>query len=498
MFSFLSRNKLKGFLFAAFVLLITMAALMAGCDPNLDSGGAEGFGGLGGNTPNSLPSTLVGTWKASAGDYFEINRSGANYTLRYFNPGGTNAGVPYPAEEWAGTIRSVSNYNASAGLIIIQYTSGAPDVSKPYHAIYYLDLIPGTRVSLNNTWQNNGGGNYNADTVSLQQAIDKFTVDSIGNYIDLGRRPIYNKQASPSTPGGGDQGGSGVTEIPGMVWIPAGTFQMGSPVNELNHFVDETLHQVTLTKGFYMGIYPVTQAQYKAVMGTNLSGHQVGGKNAANLGGITDTADFPVEYVTWYDAIVFCNKLSVQEGLRPAYQLNNSTDPADWGDAPPAVYTKWDNITIVPGSNGYRLPTEAQWEYACRAGTTTGFNWGTSYINDGQANYKASVTQDNPCNPTAGTDLNRTSAVGSYAANAWGLYDMHGNVGEWCWDIWYYYDPDPQTDPTGADMAPYGLFRMYRGGAARGMEARYVRSAFRDFKPPYTYETLIGFRIVRP
>jgi uncharacterized repeat protein (TIGR02543 family) len=269
-----------------------------------------------------------------------------------------------------------------------------------------------------------------------------------------------------------------------MVWIPAGTFMMGSPEDEPGRFDDETQHQVTLTQGFYMGKYPVTQAQYEAVMGTN-----PGGDNPANR---------PVDAVSWYDAIVFCNKLSLQEDLSPAYRINGSTDPAAWGSVPTSDNATWDAVEIVTGSTGYRLPTEAQWEYACRAGTATAFNWGTDYIDESKANYNASHVDAN--NTVAGTYSERTTEVGSYAPNIWGLYDMHGNVLEWCWD-WWTDDLGSETDPTGAVS---GSFRVLRGGSFCS-SSQFLRSGFRSIilyseypaHPSYQKYT-IGFRLSRP
>jgi formylglycine-generating enzyme required for sulfatase activity len=282
--------------------------------------------------------------------------------------------------------------------------------------------------------------------------------------------------------------------IPGMVWIPAGTFMMGSPTTEANRHTNETQHQVTLTQGFYMGKYPVTQAQYEAVMGTNPSYFMT------PVAPETSTANRPVEQVIWYDAIVFCNKLSMQEGLSPAYRINGSTDPADWGTMPtnfndPARVT-WDAVEIVAGSNGYRLPTDAQWEYACRAGTWGDnywvFNWGTNYINDTRANYRANTLDT--FNKVRGTNLQRTTRVGSYAPNAWGLYDMHGNVWEWCWDWYGTYASGAQTDPTGAVS---GTYRVVRGGSW-GNDGWLLRSAWRTFDYPIYRSRSMGFRLSRP
>ncbi|MCL2154946.1 MAG: InlB B-repeat-containing protein, partial [Leptospirales bacterium] len=171
-----------------------------------------------------------------------------------------------------------------------------------------------------------------------------------------------------------------------MVLIPAGTFQMGSPTTELYRRTDETQHSVTLTTGFYMGKYQVTQEQYFAVMGTNPSDFN-GEPDYWSDWRDTPPGEIqgkrPVENVSWYDAIVFCNKLSMIEGLTPAYSINGSTNPAVWGTVPTSSNdATWDAVSIVSGSTGYRLPTEAQWEYACRAGTTTAYNTNSDTIDD--------------------------------------------------------------------------------------------------------------------
>jgi formylglycine-generating enzyme required for sulfatase activity len=280
-----------------------------------------------------------------------------------------------------------------------------------------------------------------------------------------------------------------------QVRIPAATFTMGSPTNEPGRAADrETQHQVTLTKGFYMGKYPVTQGQYEAVMGNNPSYFKT------PVAPETNTANRPVETVSWYDALVFCNKLSMLEGLTPAYSIVNSTNPSNWGSVPTEwgspTKDAWDAVVIVDGSTGYRLPTEAQWEYACRAGTTTAFNWGTNYIDDSKANYNAGDVDE--FNTVAGTSLERTTAVGSYAPNAYGLYDMHGNVYEWCWD-WFDENYGSAagvaiTDPMGASS---GSFRVIRGGSWYD-SVRSLRSAVRYYTNTHDGYFDLGFRILRP
>ncbi len=229
--------------------------------------------------------------------------------------------------------------------------------------------------------------------------------------------------------------------------IQGGTFTMGSLANEPGRNRNECpQHQVTVNS-FYMGRYEVTQKEYQEVMGTNPSKFK--GDNLL------------VEQVSWYDAIEYCNKRSQKEGLTPVYTINGN------------------NVTWNIGANGYRLPTEAEWEYACRAGTATAYNTGTS-INDNTGWYFANSG-------------NKTHPVGQKPANAWGLYDMHGNVDEWCWDWYDNYTSWSQTDSIGTVSVPS---RVLRGGSWISTAAD-VRSAYRySFTPQYR-DYYLGFRLVR-
>jgi formylglycine-generating enzyme required for sulfatase activity len=226
----------------------------------------------------------------------------------------------------------------------------------------------------------------------------------------------------------------------GFVRIEGGTFTMGSPSNEPQRNSEEVQHQVTVS-AFYMGKYQVTQAEYQSVMGTNPSNFK-----GSNL---------PVETVSWYDAVEYCNRLSQREGLIPAYTIDKSrSDPNNTSNIDDI---KW-LVTLNQNANGYRLPTEAEWEYACRAGTTTPFSTGNN-ITTSQANYYG----DYPYNNNAtGIYRKKTTAVGSFAPNPWGLYDMHGNVWEWCWDWAGNYSSEAQDDPRGPVS---GGDRVVRGGS---------------------------------
>ena len=247
----------------------------------------------------------------------------------------------------------------------------------------------------------------------------------------------------------------------GFVRINGGTFMMGSPDSEPMRDLYETQRQVTISS-FYIGKFQVTQAEYEAVMGTNPSNFR-----GPNL---------PVERVSWFEAIEFCNERSRREGLTPAYTIS------DRGDSRTVTWNR--------SANGYRLPTEAEWEYACRAGTTTPFNTGGN-ITTSQANYNGNFPYNNNAR---GIYRQHTTVVGSFAANAWGLHDMHGNVSEWCWDWYRVYPSGAQTDPAGAAS---GTARVIRGGGWN-YNAWNLRSAARNGNMPHSRIIYVGFRVVRP
>ena len=317
----------------------------------------------------------------------------------------------------------------------------------------------------------------------------KVTVDANGKVTPVA---IGNVTITVTTADGNKTANCTVTvkkSVIDMVSIQAGTFLMGSPESEteaLGGWYDNERpqRQVTLSK-FFMGKFLVTQAQYEAVMGINPSYF----KDSYLPAGLTTGDNLPVERVSWYDAIEFCNALSELDGLTPCYSIDK--DNPDPNSTSQYDTVKW-LITINESANGYRLPTEAQWEYACRAGTTTAFNWGTNQITSDQANYYASYID--PFNTVAGVNLNSTSEVGRYAPNAWGLYDMHGNLFEWCWDWYDKYPGMAQTDPSGAVS---GDFRVIRGGYwyYTGQD---LRSALREGNGQVSRPNFIGFRVVRP
>jgi len=216
-----------------------------------------------------------------------------------------------------------------------------------------------------------------------------------------------------------------------LVPVPAGQFWLGSPALETGHQEDETRHLVQITKPFYFSAHEVTQKQYESVMGYNPTHSK--------------DADKPVENVSWNEAVDFCDKLSKQEGHQ------------------------------------YRLPTEAEWEYACRAGTTTAYSFGEDASRlDRYAWY-------------SGNSDYTTHTGGEKLPNPWGLYDMHGNVWEWCQDRYEDYPSGAVTDPTGPAS---GIYRLLRGGSFV-VRTSYVRSALRFNDQPVNRTSFLGFRPAR-
>jgi len=252
-----------------------------------------------------------------------------------------------------------------------------------------------------------------------------------------------------------------------FVLIKGGSFQMGSPDSEAWHSADETQHSVTVSD-FYMSKHELTQREYAAVIGSNPSSFS--------------GDDLPVENVSWLDAIAYCNARSKAEGLTPAYTVDGQT-------------VAWDR-----SANGYRLLTEAEWEYACRAGTTAPFYIAESPSAE-QANYYGHYPYGIEDNYFSQGDLcvkpgeyrQKTLPVGSFDPNPNGLYDMYGNVSEWVWDYYGAYPTEEQTDPAGPEI---GTLRVYRGGGWNDF-AKNMRSAYRATLEQDKRSFNLGIRLVR-
>jgi len=245
-----------------------------------------------------------------------------------------------------------------------------------------------------------------------------------------------------------------------LIEIPAGKFTMGSPAGEKDRQPDEEQVAVTLTKSFWLGKTEVTQGQWKQVMGTEPWKGQLL---------VQADKDCPATYVSFFDAVDFCETLTDLE--RKAGKLKANEE--------------------------YRLPTEAQWEYACRAGTTTAFSFGNesklnSHVWWGGLDLEAASKAEIKAGPGNAAREQYAHKVGLKKPNPWGLYDMHGNVWEWCSD-WYGAQLPGGTDPVG----PGGdSFRGLRGGSWRsGPDG--CRSAYRGFVPSYRNDRYLGFRVAR-
>jgi formylglycine-generating enzyme required for sulfatase activity len=250
-----------------------------------------------------------------------------------------------------------------------------------------------------------------------------------------------------------------------MESISAGTFQMGDM--NINVSGATPVHSVTLD-AFTMSRTLVTQAQYESVMGNNPACFDSG-------------STWPVEQVSWYNAALFCNALS---------KLANKDTVYTYGDS------KMDSTVVIDYTkNGYRLPTESEYEYACRAGTATDYYWGRNYPPDFTSDTLALDSNAVWSNNSNGT----TRPVMTKKPNAWGLYDMSGDVWEWCNDWFGNYGDSSQTNPTGATIGSFsgGNVRVLRGGSwSLNVDASTLCSAYRNGTNPNHAYSNIGFRVV--
>jgi sulfatase modifying factor 1 len=268
-------------------------------------------------------------------------------------------------------------------------------------------------------------------------------------------------------------GGGGGGDPANMLLIPAGNFQMGDAIDSMS--LAMPVHTVTVS-AFYLDKYEVTKALWDEVYAW-ATAHGYTFDNA----GAGTAANHPVQGVSWYDVVKWLNARSEKEDRTPVY----------YTDVAQTIIYKTGQVDVTSGAvkwtaNGYRLPTEAEWEYAARGGTTTRFYTGDCISTD-QANYDGNYPWTG-C--PAGQSRGNTTVVGSFAANPWGLYDMAGNVWEWTWDWYGSYSSIAATNPRGPDS---GSFRVFRGGSWDYF-AYLLRSAYRlDYTPSITYDGM-GFR----
>lgn len=258
-------------------------------------------------------------------------------------------------------------------------------------------------------------------------------------------------------------------------WCPPGSFTMGSPPDEPERLKEETARTVTLSSGFWIMETEITQNLFETVAGRNPSKFKA--------------STLPVQALTWHEAVEFCNTLSGFANLRPAYRINRAPDRPQTGVKEAANPTDL-QVSLIAGADGFRLPTEAQWEYACRAGTGTVFSWGDA-IDPSHANYQGSHPYDKGAKAES---PGKPTPVGTYKPNPWGLSDMHGNLWEWCWDWHGPYPGTSSKNPVGPEAE---TARICRGGSWR-YKAGYLRAAARFKENPSRRTDLVGCRVVVP
>jgi formylglycine-generating enzyme required for sulfatase activity len=425
------------------------------------------------NTGNDFKQTRdVGQYAANPWGFFDMQGNVwewvSDWKAAYLS--GAQTDPEGPASGSNRVLRGGSWDNGGAGLRSARRSSSAPSYRgntlgfrvgfqpvQPDTANPELELFGGASVTreAGQAWAEPGAAGHDARDGNLTASVTVTgTVDmnTTGTYIltysvadSAGNTATANRTV---TVVGNRSVDLNATVAMDMLWVPSGTFTMGSPTTEAGRQSDrEDEHNVSLTQGFYLGKYEVTQAQYEAVIGTNPSEFNA-----------TGNGNRPVEKVNWTEAVAFCTQLTTQE--QAAGRL-----PAGWA---------------------YVLPTESQWEYACRAGTTTAYSWGTT-IASSNANYNWDGGS------TTGNDFKQTRDVGQYAANPWGFFDMHGNVWEWTADRYQaaYPTGNPVIDPTGPAS---GSNRVFRGGSWSN-EGAYLRSARRASLTPSSRYYNLGFRV---
>ena len=319
--------------------------------------------------------------------------------------------------------------------------------------------------ALTYTWDTTGGpiiGSGNSVTWTAPQTagIYKITV-TVSDGKAVATRDLDITVTDGTTPAG-------------FVFVQGGTFQMGDSFSE-GSTDERPVHSVTLNS-FYMGKYLVTQKEWTEYMPA---------RSWSTSYGLGDS--YPAYNVSWYRILVYCNLRSMAEGLTPVYTINDSTDPAYWGAVPTSSNATWNAAISNWSANGYRLPTEAEWEYAARGGVHHGDNFRYSGCHE---------TSDLTNYAWYSANSGSTShPVGTKLPNQLGLYDMSGNLLEWCWD-WYsssYYSSSPSSNPTGPTT---GSNRVLRGGNWYN-HAVFCRVANRSSFYPYGSLFDGGFRLSR-
>jgi formylglycine-generating enzyme required for sulfatase activity len=259
--------------------------------------------------------------------------------------------------------------------------------------------------------------------------------------------------------------------------ILPGQFVMGSPASEEKREDSEEQHQLRITRGFYMGVTEVSQQQWLSVMRSRPWREWTYPERERLRTTVGEGGNHPALNLSWEDAVRFCNQLSKMDELSPCYEIK-AIARAGPGDLQTI------GVEVLPQGTGYRLPTEAEWEYACRAGTNTAYSFGDD---------KSKLRLYAWCEANSKENVVGEHRVGTKPPNPWGLHDMHGSVYEWCQDRLGKYDPADATDPTGPVQ---GTMRVSRGGCARAADLC-CRSAFRVGGDPAIRQYVDGMRVVR-
>jgi len=295
--------------------------------------------------------------------------------------------------------------------------------------------------------------NLTKDNITTTSVFVKFKPTAVQTYT--GKITILSEGTSKSV----SVNGTGIQFPADMVLVTGGVFQMG---------LDQDAHQVTLNS-FLIGKYEVTQSEWLEIMATNPS-YFPGDQNR------------PVENISWYDILVYCNNRSISENITPCYSINGSTDPVVWGTIPTNSNPAWNAVLCNWSAKGYRMLTEAEWEFAARGGNVSqGYTYSGSNSLDDVAWYSS--------NSGSAT----THPVGTKSPNEIGIYDMSGNVIEWTWDWYSSYNTSAQTNPTGSST---GFLKVYRGGYYYSSELD-CRVFKRRYNDPYDSDGAVGVRIAR-